>query len=137
MGFFSRNKKKQEKNQTREYVDGKQTPTQIPPLEIPIPPPELPTQPTDINLMMQPQSSQLPPHDCPVCIDFGFYADSMNVWHHCPRCNPKPTQSMAKSSTLKAKPLHEIRSCENCGAKNEVHKKKKAFTCGNCGEAST
>lgn len=29
-------------------------------------------------------------YECPICFDFGFYADKNLVWHHCPRCNPPP-----------------------------------------------
>ena len=126
--------RKKNKNQTREYIDG--VPQKVPDLDLPNPYGEGPQHPAN------PATHSSPPivdANCVICFDYGFYADNVGVWHHCPRCNafkfdlakqdkPEPEE--------KLKPLHKWKECVHCNAKNQVQIRKKEFKCESCGEVS-
>lgn len=137
--MFGKKKKKEEKQNVKTYIDGVEQDSD----EIPIPhPAESPAH--------EPQAVHEPPTqpnvvqfdgDCVICFDYGFYADNVGVWHNCPRCNPKSmkksVQAMKPVSTEEERPskgnLYEFRTCEVCGARNEVHKKRVKWECEECG----
>lgn len=102
----------------------------------------------------QPENHQAINVECIICLDFGFYADNINVWHNCPRCNPKSMKKQQKefiqqlekrtqeySTEEQPVPtkgnLYEFRQCPHCMAQNEVHKRKKKWLCENCGQEVT
>lgn len=125
-------KKKNDKNQTREYVNG--VPQKVPDLEIPTPTP-------DGGVSVR-QAEEVPPvegqpqivADCFICFDYGFYADNVGVWHKCPRCDAWKTgeEDQVAETEPQLKPLHKWRTCENCEHKQQVHNNKKVYVCESC-----
>lgn len=156
--FGRRKNKQEEKVNVKTYIDGVEQRGDDSPVPIPAdatapepaPPVQEPT-PQQVSLPHIPggviAQYQLPPGvECYICFDEGFYADTTGRWHHCPKCNPV---SMKKSSTMKQaisppvsseeeeRPskgnLYEFRFCSECGARNEIHKKKIKWQCEHCG----
>lgn len=135
--------RKKEKKNVKTYIDGVDQDSD----EIPVPQPqtaELPSDATALEQQAVQEPSQQPEvqqfdGECILCFDFGWYADQLGVWHNCPRCNPKALNNIPgkkKVSSGEDKPskgnLYEFRTCPDCGERNEVHKKKKVWTCEHC-----
>jgi len=122
-------KKKKPVEHIKTFQDGVEVPQNVPDLEIPV-------YPEQQEPMQQPQ------YECPVCFDFGFYADNVGVWHHCLRCNPQilKDNGQGKKPIVPEKPKlqapYVYRVCEHCGKDNEVHNRKKAFICKHCKQDS-
>ena len=108
--MFGRKKKEKEKATT--YVDGQRDDeTSVP---VPEKNPENATalEPEQVPAQEPPHSQEGEPEpveivvDCLACRDYGWYIDSIGVWHHCPRCNPKgalnPTRIEKDTPTKKA-----------------------------------
>jgi len=134
--FGRKKKEKKAKNQTREYVGG--VPQKVPDLKVPPPPPEEQLKAEDVfaegrsvgfqeGLIYSVQLLQdnLKNHQEQLRQNIKGTEESL------PEIPPPPEEVEPRNG------LYEIRVCDGCGAKTEVHKKKKAFICSNCGEAST
>ena len=123
-------KKKNDKNQTREYVNG--VPQKIPDLEIPTPDGGVSVQPAQDVPPVEGQPQIVA--DCFICFDYGFYADNQGVWHKCPRCDAWKTgeEEQIKEVEPPLKPLHVWRECKDCGHKQQVHNNRKAYDCESC-----
>lgn len=143
-------KKKETKPNYKTFIDGEEQEDQ----EIPVPNPDetaqLPSdatahEPEQVQVhepTPQPEVEQFN-GECILCFDFRWYADHLGVWHACPRCNkdgkkniptgrgkPAPADEEFKPSKGN---LYEFRVCKDCGARNEIHKKKKKWNCESCG----
>lgn len=131
-------KKKREKNQVKTYVDGQEVEEDIP---VPKPadaPAHEPEQVPAHEPPHQPEAQVIQTDaECIICLDYGFYADNVGVWHKCPRCKGPTEQEEISPKVSTEKPskgnLYEFRSCPHCFAQNEIHKKKKKWKCENCG----
>lgn len=137
------------KEKVKTFIDGVEQDSD----EIPVPQPKTAELPSDATAL-EPQAVQEPSPqpevqqfdgECILCFDFGWYADQLGVWHNCPRCNkdgknniPGKQAISSRVSSDEDRPskgnLYEFRECVQCGARNEVHKKKKKWQCEECGK---
>lgn len=137
-------KKEVKKSNIKTYVDGVEQDSdevQVPvpkPAESPVLEPQAVQEPTT-----QQEEQQVVEFngECIICLDYGWYRDFAGVVHNCPRCNPKSLKIVGEiskqSSTSEDKPkkgnLYEFRTCQTCGERNEIHKKKIKWKCEYCG----
>lgn len=144
--FGKKKKKKSAKNQTREYVAG--IPQKIPELKVPTPPAEEQLKAEDVFAEGRSVGFQEG-----LIFSIQLLQDNLQRHQAQLKANLKAEGKLTEPETHSETPeveipppvpeptprsgLYEIRLCDGCGAKNEVHKKKKAFVCSNCGEAST
>jgi len=135
--FGKKKKEQKEKNQTREYVGG--VPQRVPDLAVPTPPPEEQMKAEDVFAEGRSVGFQ-------EGLIFSIQLLQDNLKNHQARLKENMNQPKQEVESVVPPPppevqprsgLYEIKLCESCGAKNEVHKKKKAFVCNNCGDAST
>lgn len=138
--MFGKNKKeKKAKNQTREFVNG--VPQKVPELDVPTPQPgqAVPEQPRDAQEVYNEGRSV--GFQEGIIYSTQALQDILRQYQAQLKANiqQQPTQVIPPppAEPTPRSGLYEIRLCEGCGSKNEVHKKKKAFVCDNCGDAST
>lgn len=140
-------KKEKKKQKVTTYVEGVEQTGDEPPVpqsaESPALEPQAVQEPTP-QPVEEPEPQEFK-GECILCFDFRWYADSLGVWHACPRCNKDGKANIPGSSEedpldeliVDDKPskgnLYEFRFCKKCQARHEIHKKKKKWKCEKCG----
>lgn len=132
-------RKKKDKNQTREYVDGQELPR--PELPTPLPPqseaePLQAQEVYDEGRSVGFQEGLI--HSIRI-LQGNLQAHQDSLRARIQESQPPEPQAEIPPPPPKLTPRngnYEIRKCSHCGADCEVHKKKKAYICDHCGEAS-